>query len=658
MRDGYFVARPDEAPGFEIIGCAARQPAIFQSPDTIHAGDQPVPPPHVARPFPFRQPGRRERPPDGTEAEIHDAFGEGLALGTGHLAADLDMGQRLVRGDQSAHQVADPFVAGQIIEDATIGGVADARLFGAVAPMLNAMSRAKARKAAKMIDIDFACMAGHRFGEAECTRPAAAQHIIPKPQVGRQFAIGPGIAADIIAPDVPILVIRVHDVAMVPEAIPAAPVDLFGIEIDQIDQLILDPRLQRAGAVGQAPNAQHIGRVNAFGRHHQLRWRRIGLRHRRQMRRAGRCRAGPEGQFAGAGRAGRVIPAGLIILIGDVQPFILGGIGFHAHDVPVRAHVHRLCVGRPEPGSERRLVGVGATNVDLCGMPLPEIARRDRDAACGRSDIAKALRARSRCRIDPRLPGLGPLGDGKAVGGELAQREIAPSRDAAEQIADRRCHAIQRHGLARNLCLARGPTRIAAEAGQRPHRLAEQSVRAGADPHMTVVRGSIHRHLRLQAEAADEIPGRIAVEDETMHDAQMIGPCIGIKADDKRQPGAPLPLVHPFQFHDGAHRPLLFDRRLVDPAGEMAALPALRCVVHAGDQRQRSHDGPLACFGRLDDGLARRADRPLDRSDGDDDPVGGFAQQDRRGRRDGLALDDRHACRRGVSGCQRMGGPF
>ena len=421
---------------------------------------------------------------------------------------------------------------------------------------------------------------------------------------------------------------------MVPEAIPAAPVDLFGIEIDQIDQLVLDPRLQRAGSVGQAPDAQHVGRVNAFGRHHQLRRRCVGLRHRRQMRRAGRRRAGPEGQFTGAGRAGRAIPARLIILIGNVQPFILGGIGFHAHDVPIGAHVHRLCVGGPEPGGERRLIRVGAANVDLCGMPLPEIARRDRDAAAGRSDIAKALRARSRCRIDPRLPGLGPLGDGKAVGGELAQCEIAPGRDAVEQIADRRCHAIQRHGLARNLRHARGRTRIATKARQRPNRFAEQSVRARADPHMTVVRGSIHRHLRLQAEAADEIPGRIAVEDEAMHDAQMIRPCIGIKADDKRQPGAPLPLMHPFQFHDGAHRSLLFDRRLVDPAGEMAALAALRCVVHAGDQRQRSHDGPFACLCRLDDRIARRADRPLDRPDRDHDIVGRFAQQDWRWRSD------------------------
>ena len=445
---------------------------------------------------------------------------------------------------------------------------------------------------------------------------------------------------------------------MVPEAIPAAPVDLIGIEIDQIDQLILDPRLQRAGAVGQAPNAQHVGRMDAFGGHHQLRRRRIGLRHRRQMCRVGRCRAGPEGQLAGTGRAGRAIPAGLIILIGDIQPFILGGIGFHAPDVPVRAHVHRPCVGGPEPGSERRLVRIGSANVDLCGMPLPEIARRDRDAAGGRSNIAQALRACSRCRIDPRLPGLGPLGDGKAVGGELAQREIAPGRDAVEQIADRRCHGVDGHGLARNLRLARGRTRIAAKARQRPDRFAEQSVRARADPHMTVMRGSIHRHLRLQAEAADEILGRIAVEDEAMHDAQMIGPRIGIKADDKWQPGAPLPLMPSFQLHDGAHRPFLFDRRLVDPAGEMTALTALRRAVHAGDQRQRFHDGPLACFDRLDDRIAGRADCPLDRADGDHDPVGGFVQQDGREGRDGLALDDRHACRRGISGWQRMRGPF
>ena len=57
---------------------------------------------------------------------------------------------------------------------------------------------------------------------------------------------------------------------------------------------------------------------------------------------------------------------------------------------------------------------------------------------------------------------LGALGDGKAIGRQLGQVEIAPGRDAVEQLGDAGRHRVHRHRLAGDLRGAHGVAGIAA----------------------------------------------------------------------------------------------------------------------------------------------------------------------------------------------------
>lgn len=62
----------------------------------------------------------------------------------GNLAADVDMLKHMIRMNQRAHPIADPLITRQIIGNAAIGGVGYVRMLSAVAPVLDAMVRAKA----------------------------------------------------------------------------------------------------------------------------------------------------------------------------------------------------------------------------------------------------------------------------------------------------------------------------------------------------------------------------------------------------------------------------------------------------------------------------------------------------------------------------------
>ena len=207
---------------------------------------------------------------------------------------------------------------------------------------------------------------------------------------------------------------------MIPEAIPAAAVDLRLIEGGEIGDLVLDPRLHRRRSIGQRPGAKDIRGMDALRFDHQLRRHGVGLRHGGEPISARRGGAGPERQFAGAGSAGCAVPAGLIIFIGDGEPFILGIITFHAEHTAIGAHIHGTCIGRPQPERQTRLVGCGIADIDLGRVPLPEIAGRERHAAHRRADITKPKRAGPGRGVDPGMAGLRALDDGETVGAELA----------------------------------------------------------------------------------------------------------------------------------------------------------------------------------------------------------------------------------------------
>ena len=71
-----------------------------------------------------------------------------------------------------------------------------------------------------MIDIDLTAMAGHRLGHFPDISPSCPEEVIPEPHGGCQFGVIPCIASYIVPPTVPLRIVGMHDVTIVPEAIP------------------------------------------------------------------------------------------------------------------------------------------------------------------------------------------------------------------------------------------------------------------------------------------------------------------------------------------------------------------------------------------------------------------------------------------------------
>ena len=155
--------------------------------------------------------------------------------------------------------------AGEVVHVAFEHGVAGAGLLGAVAPVVDVVAVPMGAKGPMMIAIGFAGVAGHGFGHAEGVGPAGAEEGVPEEHVGHKLGVGPGPAADIVAPVMAAGVVVVHHVAEVPEAVPFALVDLVAIVREELIELILDPVEGGGGAVGEAPEAEGLLRMEICG---------------------------------------------------------------------------------------------------------------------------------------------------------------------------------------------------------------------------------------------------------------------------------------------------------------------------------------------------------------------------------------------------------
>ena len=111
--------------------------------------------------------------------------------------------------------------------------------------MHDVVARAERREFPEVMHVDFAGVAGHGFGEPECIGAAGAQEIEPQPQVGGELGVVPGEAADVVAPLVAVEVIGVHDVAVVPESVPAALILLAAVEIEHPVEALFELRMFR-----------------------------------------------------------------------------------------------------------------------------------------------------------------------------------------------------------------------------------------------------------------------------------------------------------------------------------------------------------------------------------------------------------------------------
>ena len=548
-------------------------------------------------------------------------------------------------------QVADPLVGGEIVERPAIARIADARLFRAVAPMLHAVARPHPLEAAAMIDVDLAGMPRHRLGEAPGLRIAGTQHLVPQPQVRREFAIVPRKAPNVVAPAMPVAVIGMHHVAMVPETVPSAAIDFARVEVDEVAQLVLDRCAVGGRPIGQAPVAEHLRGVEVRGCDHQL--RRLGLHRREPLQQCavGRRRERPQHQFAGPRDPCGIVPAGLVIFVGDRQAFILRVEALHPHRAVIRSHVHRRRLGRPQPRRQRGGVAGRAIDVQRGRMPLPEIAHAERRAALRRADIRQPRRAVPFVGVDPTLLGRGALGDRPAIGARLLEPEVAPGGDPLERRAHRLGHRVERrHRAAGDLRRLERHSGIAPQPGQRAHPLGEE-LRVGGEAHVAIVeRGVLHRHARAHAQRRNEIPRRAAIEHDAVDHPQPARPGIGIEPHDERQPAALAREMRALDLHDRANRTSLFDGNALDPPCEGQVGAVERFGARGTDEGDGAEHRAAGDARLLHQRRTRFADAPLQIADADRHRIGALGHADGACRHSGAAARDAQAVGRDVGG--------
>ena len=209
-----------------------------------------------------------------------------------------------------------------------------------------------------------------RLGEAEEVGAAAAQVAVPEPEGRAEFGVVPRMAAPVVVPDVACRRVGVHEVAILPEAVPGAVVYLALIVGKDRIEAVLEGLLEGRGAVGEAPDAKDTRGVDVLGRSGEE-WK-LGASccHSHGVC-AGRegCRC-EERKLAGAGDAIGGAEAGLGVFIRGVES-VTGGI--------VETHVHLRRVGRPEPCDELRSWAAGLLDLKRGGERLPEVLDADGD---------------------------------------------------------------------------------------------------------------------------------------------------------------------------------------------------------------------------------------------------------------------------------------
>ena len=161
------------APRHEVQALAAGEESLGLRGDGLHAGDEAVAHVLVARALPLGEPGAGDRAPVGAETQVREVavrIVDVALFGAGQLARGEHGAQRAPRLDLLAHEIADAFVAGQVVVVAAIQRRADAQLFGRAAPVHDVVARAQRREASEMMHVDFAGVPRHGFGEAERSR--------------------------------------------------------------------------------------------------------------------------------------------------------------------------------------------------------------------------------------------------------------------------------------------------------------------------------------------------------------------------------------------------------------------------------------------------------------------------------------------------------
>nr|GEU28571.1 hypothetical protein [Tanacetum cinerariifolium] len=587
-----FFLLDDERAGAHIHGAAAGQKPLRLRRDAGHGAQQLVADIGIAGALPCREPRAGNRAPVGAERHA----GMVGRIDRGRRLADLaarDHGLQPVDGVHlRRHQVADALVGGQVVHEAAVDHGGDAQLLGAVAPVLHVVARSQRRKGADVVHIDFARMARHRLGHAEHVGAARVQEVVPQPDVGAQFRVIPREAAHVVAPHVALVVVGVHHVAEIPEAVPPPVLDLVAIKIEAPRQLPFQFGLLCAGLLspirsGTPVVAEHAGPVDALRRRDQLR-RRLDAAadvHQGFGRRRGRQQLPL--QLAGARHAQRRAEARFVVLVRDVERRALLRVRVLAHAVVVEPQVHGRRVGRPQPHGDRGQRRLGAADVDLARIALPEIAHPERHAAVRRAHVRGARGAGAAGGMEPAVARAGALADRKSVRMRLQQRIAAKGGNIGQPLFDLRTQHRQRHGAARALGVVGGLPRIAPQAGQALDRLGKHAAVLAHEADMAVIQFARQRHAEAQAHAADERFGRIGVVHQRVHQPHGVGIAVEIQAHHERQQrGAVRVAMAALDAHHGALGTILLQRHLADGAVVRAAAGAQGLVVDQAVHQQ------------------------------------------------------------------------
>ena len=270
--------------GFESVG---------HGQNGIDAGGDQVVPMLVAGALPHGHPVAGEGEPVRTDAEADGRLAGQFGLGLAH-GVEVGDGQWSVFGGL-VDDVAGALVGGEVVEGAPVRGLADARFLCAVAPLDDVVARAESAHGAEVVGVGLAGVARVRFSQAEEVSAAAAQVAVPEPERRAELGVIPRMAAPVVVPHVARRGVGVDEVAVLPEAVPGAVVDLALIEGEHRVEAVLDGFLEGGGAVGQTPHAEDAGGMDVLRRGGEQRkltrrrrpWRRYPAWQGRRQRRRG-----------------------------------------------------------------------------------------------------------------------------------------------------------------------------------------------------------------------------------------------------------------------------------------------------------------------------------------------------------------------------------
>ncbi|GJC96757.1 hypothetical protein ColKHC_05583 [Colletotrichum higginsianum] len=530
----------------EVVEAGARDEAVLEAGDAggrvgqLGAGLLPA----GTAALPLEQPGGGERGPVGAEADGDGRVrGRDPAVGA-DLAVRVEDAVRLVGVEDLLDDLAGALVAaGQEVKDLAVLRRRDAGLLGAVAPVLDAVARAEALEVAEVVDVDLARVADEGLGEAVDVLAAGAEEVVPEEQVRRELRVVPGVAADVVAPLVAVRVVGVDEVAVVPEAVPLALLDLLLVEAEEEVEVLLDvgldpgPRRRRRR---RPVVAERLGAGEVLGLAVEHR-RVVGvLRQVREQRAVRRRLEAVDEDLVGAGDAVGRVEAGLVVLVRDLERVELLGVRVLAEAVVVGPDVERGRGRAVDPDGDLALVlGGGVGDVDARGVALPEVAQADGEASLGgAAEVREPAGAGAARDVDPALAGLGALLEGEAVGGQLGEAEVAPGRDPVQA---RRDPLVPRGRVgelgALELGVADRGARVPAESRDALDGLAQEAAVDARDAHVAVVLLlALERHLEADAEARDEVLLGVAVVDDGVHDADRLRVVVQVEAQDERQP--------------------------------------------------------------------------------------------------------------------------